>query len=373
MGFQPLVFTSEQKVITTGEWYSDLRQNASKYDRCFVRRITHVKNLNSALAHEYLQIILEDTGSSSEGRTRVLAERQQKQDQVIIGRWSYGTSPLSPSSSSHLSGTSAGSSFGSSSSSSSSSGRILPLLPLPLLSLTFDDDNLNVVSLANLLKEVTDRLRGYDLRTRNCYVFAKTVYESAHYGYHGLEKRWKFSSLRGSLVLLKLKRAFGTPDKAADSFEAQNTKDFQFLPSHEFGEVLDDFYTSAGELLHQDGVELTDQEKEELIKLCKLNDLAKNATKNALENADINEFEELIQDAVDKVGAEPHKDSYLGVFQRYASSLPTSSTPDEIPVIAPPGITVHKVSDELEQKADEAVKVLVGHVLEGLERDMPAD
>lgn len=107
--------------------------------------------------------------------------------------------------------------------------------------------------------------------------------------------------------------------------------------------MLDDFYTSAGELLHQDGVELTDQEKEELIKLCKLNDLAKNATKNALGNADINEvclnlqtsmdgtdelgqFEELIQDAVDKVGAEPHKDSYLGVFQRYASSLPVCSS-----------------------------------------------
>ncbi|KAJ9227406.1 hypothetical protein DTO271D3_1416 [Paecilomyces variotii] len=367
MGFQPLVFTSEQKVITTGEWYSDLSQNASKYARCFVRRITHVKNLNSSVTHEYLQIILEDTGSSPKSRTRVLAERQQAQDQVIIGRWSYGTSPLSPSSS-HTSGTSAGSSFGSSSSSSSSSGGILPL---PLWSLTFDDDNLNVVSLANLLRKVTDSLGDYGLIFSNCYVFARTVYDSARLRYHGLSKRWKFSYLRGNLALLE--KAFRIPNKAADSFEAQNTKDFQFRPSHEFGEVLDDFYTSAGELLRQDGVELNDQEKEELIKLCKLNDLAKNATKNALENADINEFEKLIQDAVDKVDAEPHKDSYLGVFQRYASSLPTSSTPDEIPVIAPPGITVHKVPDELEQKADEAVKVLVGHVLEGLERDMPAE
>ena len=47
-------------------------------------------------------------------------------------------------------------------------------------------------------------------------------------------------------------------------------------------------YTAAVEFLRQDGVELTDEESEELIKYCKLKDLADRSTETSLAGASAN-------------------------------------------------------------------------------------
>jgi hypothetical protein len=205
MTTSPLVFTSDKQVITTAKWLEDLKNNSSNYGDCFVRRITHVKNLKSTFLHEYLQIIFEDTGHgknpSDRDRTRIIAERQNSQDQVIIGLWSFGERPK-------VSGKEADSRtfferfkgfFGSSSSSSSGD----ELLPLPLFSLTFDEDNLNAIDLAAILSETTSKLLDYNVATRNCFHFAEAVYDVARLKYHGKSEPWRFSDLKKSIVVWK--------------------------------------------------------------------------------------------------------------------------------------------------------------------------
>lgn len=210
----PLVFTSTEEVVTPQKWYSDLSQNASTYSNCFVRRITHVKNLNSSVLHEYLQVILEDTGSSSKDRTRVLAERQTEQDQVIIGHWSFGAKPSGKALMSSSSGSSSSGSgffkriadlFRGSSSSSSSSSSSKELLPLQLWSLTFDDNNLNVVALADVMRATSEKMGCYNLVLRNCYVFAKSIYDTVVQKYQCQQFGWKFAHLQGTLPFLQLK------------------------------------------------------------------------------------------------------------------------------------------------------------------------
>lgn len=79
----PYLFVDEKQVCSTREWYQALTKSRSLYERCLVKSITHVKNLDSIVSHEYLQFIVEDQDTSF--RTRIIAERQTKQDQVILG------------------------------------------------------------------------------------------------------------------------------------------------------------------------------------------------------------------------------------------------------------------------------------------------
>ncbi|KAL6852156.1 hypothetical protein J3F83DRAFT_756753 [Trichoderma novae-zelandiae] len=370
----PLVFTSTEEVVTPEKWYSDLSQNASAYSNCFVRRITHVKNLNSDVLHEYLQIILEDTTPTSKDRTRVLAERQTKQDQVIIGRWSFGAKPsakslLSSSSESSSSGSSflerAGSLFrGAFSSSSSSSSK--GLLPLQLYSLTFDDNNLNVISLAGILRVTSNKMGNYNLLWRNCYVFAKSVYTTAMQMYKCQNNCWKFHHIQGTIPFVQKR----TQDmkNTAGQFDAQNQSEFQWGPANEFEQTLGVLYTAAVELLRQDGVELTDEESKELIKYFKLKDLADRSTESALESATANvkELDESFKDLADKVLNEPRKDDLLAIYQRYDQNAPPAIAA-ESSVEQLPGFEVYRVSDELWQQGEDAIKILVGSILEELD------
>lgn len=203
MSSLPLVFSSDEKVVSTTDWYISLSKDEETYKNCFVRRITHIKNLKSSVLHEFIQVIFEDKTNSKGDRTRVIAERQTKQDQLIFGRWSYGLKPSSKSSVGDGSGSAleAFTNFfrGSSSSSSSSGGG--GILPLPLLSLTFDNDNLSVLQLAEICLKTTEQLGTYDLITRNCYCFSAIVYEAARLKYAGVVKDWPYASLKGKLAL----------------------------------------------------------------------------------------------------------------------------------------------------------------------------
>lgn len=181
----PYLFEDNEKIIETQEWYSLLSQSADDYKNCVVKTLTHVKNIRSKVVHEYLQAIIEDLSTGN--RTRLIAERQTGQDQVILGRWASKKSFSLLSSSS------------SSSSSSGPSGD----LPLPLFSITFDSDSFKVLDLAGILAKTTELGGKYHLFTKNCYWFAITAYTSLKLRFSGREERWYFWKWRGRLILFK--------------------------------------------------------------------------------------------------------------------------------------------------------------------------
>lgn len=191
----PYLFTKREETINTWNWYSYLSKSPQTYKDCVVRSVTHVKNLRSSVVHEYLQAIIERTDTKE--RTRLIAERQTGQDQVIISRWGSSKSSLSPSS--HGSGSSSSGSKSSSSSSSSGGGD----LPLPLWSLKFNSGSLNVVNLAQILRNTTNEGGDYNVLTgRHCYWFAATAYASVRV-FASIEEPWSFRRWKGRLILIK--------------------------------------------------------------------------------------------------------------------------------------------------------------------------
>ncbi|RXW13039.1 hypothetical protein EST38_g12816 [Candolleomyces aberdarensis] len=64
-----------------------LSQNPDPYNDCDVISVTHAKNLNSFVKHEYLHLIIRHRPTNR--WRRLLAERQRAQDQVIIGFWPW--------------------------------------------------------------------------------------------------------------------------------------------------------------------------------------------------------------------------------------------------------------------------------------------
>lgn len=182
----PNLFEDKEKTIQTQEWYSLLSASPDTYQNCIVRTLTHVKNLRSSVVHEYLQVIIEDTDSGI--RTRLIAERQTAQDQVILGRW-----PAKQSSSFALLSSSSGSTSGPSGD-----------LPLPLFSLTFKTNDFKVLHLAKILAEITNAGGPYNLVTgKHCYWFAITAYTCLKMAFSCLEEPWYFWNWRGRLIVFK--------------------------------------------------------------------------------------------------------------------------------------------------------------------------
>ncbi|KAH0593319.1 hypothetical protein MHUMG1_09041 [Metarhizium humberi] len=205
----PYLFEDQEQVIQTETWRSYLWSNARTYQHCVVKSLTHVKNLHSELVHEYLQVIVEDTSTGI--RTRLLAEREREQDQVIIGRWvsMHRKSALPYTSKSGL---------------RSTRNAQPDNLPLPLYSLKFTGNKFNVIYLADILKNTTIAGGHYHLLSKNCYWFARTVYDTIPKLFSCVEKPWTFARWRGLFILFK-KRAEST----ASEFEAQTKKSMVYL------------------------------------------------------------------------------------------------------------------------------------------------
>ncbi|KAJ2928590.1 hypothetical protein H1R20_g8504, partial [Candolleomyces eurysporus] len=64
-----------------------LSQNPDPYNDCDVISVTHAKNLDSRVKHEYLHLIIRHRITNR--WRRLIAERQNTQDQVIIGFWPW--------------------------------------------------------------------------------------------------------------------------------------------------------------------------------------------------------------------------------------------------------------------------------------------
>lgn len=195
----PYLFIDTEEVIPTENWYNYLIDQPGVYRNCFVRRITHIKNVGSVVSHECLQIIVQD--ESSGARTRLIA-RQIEGDQVIIGHWQSFRSSLRFFSSD----VSCDSGFGSISSCSSSSSSSRPDLPLPMFSLTFDPPHkLNVCELACILHYISKLTQKSIFYNANSFWYALTVYETARLWRKASQIPWRWSSVRGCVLLWKRK------------------------------------------------------------------------------------------------------------------------------------------------------------------------
>lgn len=167
----PYLFVDHQMTLSTKQWYDHINNNKSSYTNCHVKRITHIKNLYSNVAHEYLAVIIEDSATAT--RARIIAERQTNQDQVIIGRWGDSAKPKP--------------------------GRKDDDLPLPLYTETFPN-SYPVSDLAGLLLHVSNLVPKYDTFTANCYWFCLNIYLDAQTSRAGRETAFAHADVRGQLI-----------------------------------------------------------------------------------------------------------------------------------------------------------------------------
>lgn len=140
--------------------------------------LTHVKNLDSSLAHEYLQIIM----ITPKGRERVIVERTDPDQFVFNGQWKKP-----------------GGFFGSGIGLPDPFNLAKSDLPLPLYSLQWDEQNApTFYQLAQICKSIHDQFPEYDLlRQKHCYWYALAVYQAMKLAYGGSEKQWPAYGVRG--------------------------------------------------------------------------------------------------------------------------------------------------------------------------------
>ncbi|XHG00874.1 hypothetical protein AWENTII_004289 [Aspergillus wentii] len=202
------LFEDFERNTTTSDWANQLLNHIKEYESCFIKSITHVKNLNCPVLHEYLQVEVLYLPIKQK-RTRLIAERVKDKDQVISGNrnWTSGDEP-SPMffSTSGQAGSWASEELHSGSSSSSSghngSNVSKSKRPLPLYTLKFERKRFPIVGLALVLRTVSEVLGGYHFLYRNCYVFARVAYECCKELYGGTQKKRKFGSWRGANLAL---------------------------------------------------------------------------------------------------------------------------------------------------------------------------
>ncbi|KIW30121.1 uncharacterized protein PV07_05894 [Cladophialophora immunda] len=168
----PNLFKNFRRFSTTG-WLDTLLQDPAEFKNLKVNSITWIKALASPFSHEFIQFIVEDSVSGQ--RTRVAAGREETGDWVLVGwNWALGDTP-----SDHYN------------------------LPLPLLTVTFDDVNKrpDLRALAYVLSATTEKHPAYKFRREMCWWYAETVLEVMHEHFGGKVKEWEWSRYRYSFIV----------------------------------------------------------------------------------------------------------------------------------------------------------------------------
>ncbi|QMW31950.1 hypothetical protein G4B84_007331 [Aspergillus flavus NRRL3357] len=366
----PYLFTKREETINTWNWYSYLSKSPQTYKDCV------------SVVHEYLQAIIERTDTKE--RTRLIAERQTGQDQVIISRWGSSKSSLSPSS--HGSGSSSSGSKSSSSSSSSGGGN----LPLPLWSLKFNSGSLNVVNLAQTLRNTTNEGGDYNVLTgRHCYWFAATAYASVRV-FASIEEPWSFRRWKGRLILIKKAAVLD-----AKNFRERIRIKWEYLSGNPVSksQFFKMAYTDALRLEVDDETEAKKQIHVsgcDIPRLCLVaayswlqehafeltnNDIGKNISFSALQEWEPGQpIEDLEIDEVYERGfQDDNAESYKEVYDRYNQATPiqTDSPNDSGKLYIPDDFVVLEPTARQMQKMDEAIEVMAGRVLAEYEKNHP--
>ncbi|KAF8951873.1 hypothetical protein BDZ97DRAFT_2084047 [Flammula alnicola] len=187
-------------VIPVTSFGAYLAQNPNPYRDCDVISVTHSKNLNSPVLHEYLHLIIRHRPSNS--WRRLLVERQTNQDQVIVGLW-----PWVPGRRSGSSG---------SSGSSGNNG-----LPLPLLMRNLRFNSVSLQSVASILLHVHRQRPQYHLVNANCFWYADAVFQILGGAPGGSQyHQWPYIAFRG-LAIIPNPPVFIALRNAAGGFQSQ--------------------------------------------------------------------------------------------------------------------------------------------------------
>ena len=162
---------SRYSKLSTTAFLSFLTSSPSLYTNHRLVSLTWTKALGSPLSHESIQFVVEDTQTGI--RSRLVTDRHvDGGDSVVVGfDW---TSCCEPSQ--HHA------------------------LPLPLLSLTFEDAP-NIAEFAKVLVDITNRKPEYSLLREMCWWYAEAIFEVTHSKYGGKIKTWDFAHLRYSFVV----------------------------------------------------------------------------------------------------------------------------------------------------------------------------
>lgn len=173
------LFTDERSTKPTRDWAELLRASKDKYANCRVVSLTRVKDLNSTWKHEYVQFVVEETGSKE--RARVYAERGNEKDLDWV---TFGPVETKATGSKHGDD-----------------------LPLPLTSLIFggesgEDVNKRptVLEIAEILAATTLIGGAYSKLGHHCFWYAYTAYDATkrQFGQLAKEKRWRWGDIGGA-------------------------------------------------------------------------------------------------------------------------------------------------------------------------------
>ncbi|KAF5679583.1 hypothetical protein FHETE_748 [Fusarium heterosporum] len=293
----PNLFENNEKTIQTEEWHSLLSQSADDYENCVVKTITHVRDLRSLVVHEYLQAIIEDLETGE--RTRLIAERQTGQDQVILGRW-RSKKPFSLLSS------------------SSSSRDFSKDLSLPLFSIKFDSNNLKVLDLARILSETTKIGGNYSPYAKNCYWFAITAYKALQLKFSGAEERWYFWKWRGKLIFFK-------KSAEANEFHEERDSRMQWAPGKPVPtwEFLEEVYKST--------IRLQADSSEEAEENIESSDLGLDELYNEVnQSSEVSRFIEVYNEYKDNATEAEHTDESVIVPEDFQLLEPTQGEAEKI-------------------------------------------
>lgn len=141
-------------------------------DAYTISTLTWVKALASPLSHEYLQIIISHAHNGQ--RYRLVTDRSDVGDTVIIG-WDWSSEEYA----SHH-----------------------HVLPLPLLSLSFENNNGPSLDRLSTILTDTSKVQGYNLLREMCWWYAERVFtQVAQTNPAVIVKQWPYASLRYSFVV----------------------------------------------------------------------------------------------------------------------------------------------------------------------------
>lgn len=195
----PEMLRSYEK-FSTKAWLAVLSEQHDRFKHYQVCSITWIKALASPFSHEFLQFIVEDSVSGQ--RTRIAAGREEDGDWVLVGwNWASGETP-----SDHYQ------------------------LPLPLLTLVFDDPQTrpDMRGLAQILAATTQRQPAYRFRREMCWWYAETVLEDTNAKYGGAIREWQWSRYRYSFIVKTsfIRRKVLT--KHAEAFKKQLAEEMSY-------------------------------------------------------------------------------------------------------------------------------------------------
>jgi len=163
----------DKKTWNVDDLKKKIQDSKAAFSRFSVVRLTHVKNLDNLVWHEYLQVIVRDSHTSK--LTRILAERQVANDHVLTGiwpGWKEGDTPPDGSGDTRF--------------------------PLALFTLEFNSNPISLETFVDVLSAVRASKPTYNVVTANCYWFALITYVALYAKYKdtATERRWAWCFYR---------------------------------------------------------------------------------------------------------------------------------------------------------------------------------